>query len=164
VKDWRLLPKMINLALSMKKMNGLSPPAFQLIRWMNLIFVEPIKNMENFYFGYSYFHNGLAQVKINSKYGFIDRQGKIVMPAQIDEIQSEDFANMRGNNGFYDSLPNEGVVKARIGKKWGYVNTQGKIQIPMKFDEANDFKYGVAEVKLGSKILYIDRQGKVLPF
>jgi predicted DNA-binding WGR domain protein len=200
-------------------------------------FAEPIKDMENFYFGYSYFHNGLAQVKINgkygfidetgklvipakfdeakafkfdakittvkignkwgainrqgnlviqpkfensfqfdrrfsslamfrekNKYGFIDQQGKIVMPAQIDEIQIEDYANMRGNNGFYDSLPNEGVARARIGKKWGYVNTKGKIQIPMKFDEANDFKYGVAEVKLGSKILYIDRQGKTLPF
>jgi hypothetical protein len=108
--------------------------------------------------------SSLAMFREKNKYGFINQQGKIVMTAQIDEIQSEDFGNRRGNDGFYDTLPNEGVVKARIGKKWGYVNTQGKIQIPMKFDEANDFKYGVAEVKLGSKILYIDRQGKVLPF
>jgi WG containing repeat len=98
------------------------------------------------------------------KLGFIDRQGKIFMPAQLDEIYSENFADLRGVNNFYYSLPNEGLAKARIGKKWGYVNTQGKIQIPMQFDEANDFKYGVAEVKLGSRILYIDRQGKVLPF
>jgi hypothetical protein len=193
--------------------------------------------IDNFYFGYSYFHNGLAQAKINGKYGFIDetgkfvippkfdnvesfkfdakittvklgnkwgtidrqgnfiiqpkfeyglyfngrfgtlalliqkgkygfvdRQGKIVTPATIDEIKTEDFASARGNHGFYDSLPNEGLAKARIGKKWGYVNTQGKIQIPMRFDEANDFRYGVAEVKLGSKTLYIDRQGNTLPF
>jgi WG containing repeat len=106
----------------------------------------------------------LAMFKEKNKYGFIDRQGKIVMPAQIDEIRSEDFANRPGADDFYDSLPNEGLVKARIGKKWGYVNTQGKIQIPMQFNEAVDFQYGVAEVKLGSRILYIDRQGKVLPF
>jgi predicted DNA-binding WGR domain protein len=194
-------------------------------------------SVENFYFGYSYFHNGLAQAKITgkygfidetgkfvipaqfdeamafkfdakittvklgnkwgaidqqgnfviqpkfessfdfdrrfsslalfqdkSKYGFIDRQGKIVTPAKIDEIQSQDFASARGVNNFYDSLPNEGLVKARIGKKWGYVNTQGQIQIPMRFDSAQDFKYGLASVELGSKTLYIDRQGRVLPF
>jgi WG containing repeat len=106
----------------------------------------------------------LAMFKDKNKYGFIDRQGKVVMPAQIDEIKSEDFANRPGADNFYDSLPNEGLVKARIGKKWGYVNTQGKIQIPMQFDEVVDFQYGVAEVKLGARILYIDRQGKVLPF
>jgi hypothetical protein len=106
----------------------------------------------------------LAVFLEKKKFGFIDRQGKIVMRAQIDEIYSQDFGNSRGVDNFYDSLPNEGVTRARIGKKWGYVNTQGKIQIPMRFDEAKDFKYGVAEVKLGSRILYIDRQGKVLPF
>jgi hypothetical protein len=106
----------------------------------------------------------LAMFKEKNKYGFIDRQGKIVMPAQIDEIRSQDFGNRPGADDFYDSLPNEGLVKARIGNKWGYVNTQGKIQIPMQFDEAVDFQYGVAEVKLGARILYIDRQGKVLPF
>jgi WG containing repeat len=97
-------------------------------------------------------------------YGFIDRQGKVVTPAQIDEIRSQDFGNRPGADNFYDSLPNEGLVKARIGKKWGYVNTQGKIQIPMQFDEASDFQYGAAEVKLCSRLLYIDRKGKVLPF
>lgn len=108
--------------------------------------------------------SSLALFSQKGKLGFVDKQGKIVMPAQIDEIKVEDFASMRGANNFYDSLPNEGLAKARIGKKWGYVNTQGKIQIPMKFDDASDFRYGVAEVKLGARILYIDRQGKALPF
>ncbi len=196
-----------------------------------------MNNIDDFFFGYSYFYNGLAQAKINgkygfidetgkfvipptfneaqhfkfsanitaakrgnkwgainrqgnwviqpkfeasfqfdrrfgslalfqakNKYGFIDRQGTIVMPAQIDEIYNHRFGESVGVGNFYDSLPNEGLIKARMGKKWGYINTQGKIQIPMKFDEAIDFRYGVAEVQLGSKTLYIDRQGKVLPF
>jgi WG containing repeat len=104
----------------------------------------------------------LAMFKENNRYGFIDRQGNIVTPAQIDEIRGQDFGNRPGNDNFYDSLPNEGLVRARIGKKWGYVNTQGKIQIPMQFDEAIDFQYGIAEVKLGDRILYINRQGKEL--
>jgi WG containing repeat len=106
----------------------------------------------------------LALVKQNGKYGFIDRQGKMVVPPQIDEISGQDFASRPGADNFYDSLPHEGLVKARIGKKWGYVNTQGKIQIPMRFDEATDFRYGVADVTVGSRTLYIDRQGKTLPF
>jgi WG containing repeat len=106
----------------------------------------------------------LAMFKEKNKYGFIDRQGNVVTPAQIDEIRGQDFGSRPGADDFYDSLPNEGLVKARIGKKWGYVNTQGKIQIPMQFDEAIDFQYGVAEVKLGDRILYINRQGKELSF
>jgi WG containing repeat len=106
----------------------------------------------------------LALIQQNGKYGFIDRQGKIVVPPQIDEILGQDFANRPGADNFYDSLPHEGLVRARIGKKWGYVNTQGKIQIPMQFDTANDFRYGVADVTVGSRTLYVDRQGKTLPF
>jgi hypothetical protein len=106
----------------------------------------------------------LALIQQNGKYGFIDRQGKIVVPPQIDEILGQDFASRPGADSFYDSLPHEGLVRARIGNKWGYVNTQGEIQIPMQFDTANDFRYGVADVTVGSRTLYIDRQGKTLPF
>ncbi len=107
----------------------------------------------------------LAMVKIANKYGFIDRQGKIVVPAQFDEI----YDNTPYNGGvgvlnYFDSLRNDGLVPARIGTKWGYINTHGIATIPIRFDRANSFEYGVAEVQLGNRILYIDRQGKVLPF
>jgi WG containing repeat len=107
----------------------------------------------------------LAMVKIANKYGFIDRQGKIVVPAQFDEI----YDNTPYNGGvgvlnYFDSLHNDGLVPARIGTKWGYINTHGIVQIPIRFDRANSFLYGVAEVQAGNRILYLDRQGKVLSF
>jgi WG containing repeat len=109
--------------------------------------------------------NSLAMVKIDNKYGFIDRRGKIVVPARFDEI----YDNTPYNGGvgvlnYFDSLRNDGLVPARIGTKWGYINTHGIVTIPIRFDRANSFIYGVAEVQVGKRISYLDRQGKILPF
>ena len=48
----------------------------------------------------------------------------------------------------------EGVAAVLIGKefktaKWGYVDKDGVIAIPANFDGAGDFRYGVADVKIG---------------
>jgi WG containing repeat len=106
----------------------------------------------------------LAMVKIKDKYGFIDRQGKLVVPPKYDEIVDDTPNNGYGIESYYDSVRKEKITQARIGNKWGYINTQGAIQIPMKFDNAGSFKYGVAEVTVGKRILYIDKQGKIFPF
>jgi WG containing repeat len=106
----------------------------------------------------------LAMVKIKDKYGFIDRQGKLVVPPKYDEIVDDTPNNGYGIESYYDSVRKEKITQARIGNKWGYINTQGAIQIPLKFDNAGSFKYGVAEVTVGKRIFYIDRQGKILPF
>jgi hypothetical protein len=106
----------------------------------------------------------VAVVNIKGKLGFIDRQGKLVVPPQYDEIASTSPGAFRGVGGYYDSLGRDKLTQVRIGKKWGYINTSGILQIPVKFDEAGFFKYGVAEVKVGAKTFYIDRQGKILPF
>jgi hypothetical protein len=109
--------------------------------------------------------SSLAMVKIDNKYGFIDRRGQIVVPAKFDEI----YDNTPYNGGvgllnYFDSLRNDGLVPVRIGTKWGYINTHGIVTIPIRSDRANSFEYGVAEVQVGKRISYLDRQGKVLPF
>jgi WG containing repeat len=108
--------------------------------------------------------SSVAVVKRKGKYEFIDRQGKLVVPARYDEIAINNPGSFRGVPGYYDSLGRDKLIQVRIGKKWGYINTSGIIQIPVKFDEAGFFKYGVAEVKVGAQTFYIDRQGKTLPF
>jgi WG containing repeat len=70
--------------------------------------------------------SSLAIVKIDNKYGFIDRQGKIVVPARFDEI----YDNTPYNGGvgvlnYFDSLHNDGLVPARIGTKWGLLILTG---------------------------------------
>ncbi len=128
-------------------------------------FIFPIYG--DLYFNHNTFDRrfgSLAMVKIKDKYGFIDRQGNLVVPPKYDEIVDNTPNNGYGISSYYDSLYNEKIAPARIGNKWGYINTKGTIQIPIKFDNADSFKYGVAEVRVGKQIFYIDRQGKTLPF
>jgi len=106
------------------------------------------------------FHEGLASVNIDDKWGYIDKTGKIVIPLQFNEV---------GN--FH-----EGLAGVEIGGKWGYIDKTGKIVVPpefetkdeleaksderkAKFKEAESLKEGLKEglkpVKMGRKYGYI---------
>ncbi|MEJ1933162.1 WG repeat-containing protein, partial [Nostoc sp. NIES-2111] len=57
------------------------------------------------------FSEGLASVKTESgKWGFINRQGNIVIKPQFDEVSNFSF----------------GLARVRIGKKYGYIDKYGK--------------------------------------
>lgn len=84
-------------------------------------------------------------------YGFMDRQGREVIPAQFDE--TEDF-----NNGY---------AKVMISGKWGYIDTTGKMVVPCKYEYGSEFqKNGKAWVmtESGDKSAFhlIDGQGNIL--
>ncbi|MCK4668119.1 WG repeat-containing protein [Candidatus Dependentiae bacterium] len=82
----------------------------------------------------------------NGKYGFINKQDKIVIPCKFD-----------GAGHF-----SEGLAMVELKGKYGYINKQGKIVISCKFDEAGPFSEGLARVKLNGKDNYIDKNGKLL--
>jgi len=64
----------------------------------------------------------------------------------------------------------EGLAVVFIGKtdnsgnpkegKYGYINSKGKEKISLIYDDAEDFKLGMAKVKLNGKGFIINRQGK----
>jgi WG containing repeat len=87
----------------------------------------------------------------NGKLGYIDRTGKIVVPAKFDRID-EDFS--------------EGLAAISIGKKWGYIDPMGKIVIPLKFDQTTSFHEGLAGVSIAKNGSdewgYIDKTGKII--
>ncbi len=88
----------------------------------------------------------------NSKLGFIDRTGKIVIPPKFDRI---------------DSSFSEGLAAVSIGEKWGYIDPMGKIVIPLKFDGAMSFKGGLGSISImdkggSDKWGYVDRTGKIV--
>ena len=58
-----------------------------------------------------HFKEGLAPVKIDGKFGFIDKQGKIVIKPQFDYVH--EF--------------NNGVAEFDLDRKLGYVDKQGNI-------------------------------------
>ena len=72
------------------------------------------------------FYEGLAAVRINGKWGFIDKTGKIVVKPQYDRVEN-----------FY-----EGVAAVEIKNKWGFIDKTGKIVIEPQYDGVGDFHEG----------------------
>ncbi len=72
------------------------------------------------------FNDGLAKVRKNGKYGFIDKTGKITVPLEYDDA----------GNYFVESL-----VSVKRDGKWGVVDKTGKIIIPIEYDGWIDYGY-----------------------
>jgi hypothetical protein len=71
----------------------------------------------------SEFHDGLAAVCLNNKWGFIDTTGREIIQPQynIANAFSEGLAAVCSENG------------------WGFIDTTGKIIVPMKYDSSFNF-------------------------
>jgi KWG repeat domain protein len=95
------------------------------------------------------FSEGLAPVRLNGKYGYINKSGKLVLP-----LKYEDAWDFR-----------EGLAPVELSGMWGYINKSGKLVIPLKYQSAGFFSEGLAHVKLFGKYGFIDKSGKVVvPF
>ena len=126
------------------------------------------------------FDEGLAAVKLNSKWGFIDKTGQEVIPRKYDFARdfSEGLAivTLKGKEGFVDKtgrevVPckyddaesfHEGLAAVKLTNKWGFIDRTGREVIPRKYDETHDFSEGLAAVKQNSKWGFIDNTGKFL--
>ena len=90
----------------------------------------------------------LQKIYRDSKYGFIDEMGNIIIPCQLSSA-----------GDFRDGL-------ARIvdqDKKHGFIDETGKIVIPCQWNEAGDFSEGLASVKdENGKCGFIDKTGNVV--
>jgi len=69
------------------------------------------------------FHDGLAKVELNDKYGYLNNLGAEVVPCIYDE--AHDFSH--------------GLAKVKRKGKYGFVNVNGEEVIPCKYDEIKDF-------------------------
>jgi hypothetical protein len=94
------------------------------------------------------FHEGLAVFRGHTAlHGYIDRQGKVVIPAAFDEAYDfhEGLAQVR--TGYTTRVPGKGDT-------WGYIDKSGKYRIEAQFNETNQFNGGVAKVHVGGKIAH----------
>ena len=87
-------------------------------------------------------------MKVDSKYGYINKQGEIVIDAQFKS--ASDFS--------------EGLARVEIDSKYGYIDKQGEIVIKPQFDNdyLPDFSEGLKRVKIDSEYGYIDKQGEIV--
>ena len=93
------------------------------------------------------FSEGLAVVKIDGKYGVIDKTGQLLFT----------MGGCRQIGYFHESLAT--VQDANTGK-WGYIGPSGDIVIQAALDYAGPFHESVAAVRFGSDWVYMDRNGK----
>lgn len=132
----------------------------------------------------SKFSEGLAVVKKGEQYFYIDASGKIVIGRNENYTNAEDFKgglarvfNPRFGNHYIDKRGNirvttesyhylfgdfsEGLAKLcnSRNQKFGYISENGVLVIPYSFTWANDFHCGLALVKKGNSIYYIDKFG-----
>lgn len=90
------------------------------------------------------FSEGRAVFERDKKQGYIDRTGKVVIPARFD----------------YASGFREGLALVSIDRKWGFIDASGRVAIPVRYDAATHFSEGVAAVKAGRTWIYVDRAGE----
>jgi hypothetical protein len=123
-----------------------------------------------------YFSEGIAEAyKADGKTGYINTQGKTVIPFEYDILSLFGGAKCvngmipvkDGKKGFIDKtgkvvVPFEyetiynfsdgiGLLERVYNGKVSYVNTQGKIVIPEKYDDGTMFFDGLAYVNIGAK-------------
>lgn len=79
---------------------------------------------------YPYFFEGLVAVKVNGKFGFADKTGKIVIAPQFHQVS--EFS--------------EGLAGARIGQRWGFIDKTGEWVIEPKPWRPFGFFEGLAAV------------------
>lgn len=89
---------------------------------------------------------GLVAVrhKQSKKEGYVDYQGKLVIPAQFDSVY-----------GF-----SEGLSLIKQGDKYGYINPKGQFVIKPTYTDAWGFVEGLAKVQVDGKYGFINKTGK----
>ena len=123
------------------------------------------------------FNEGLAKVRLDNKYGYIDKTGREVVPCKygfgFDFEDGLAKVELNGKWGLIDETGREvtpckynyicdfsnGLAIVELNEKWGYIDKTGNEVIPCKYEDAVDFEEGLARVKLNGKWGYIDKQG-----
>lgn len=126
------------------------------------------------------FHEGLARVEKDKKFGFIDKLGKEIIPCKYDD--ADDFFNglavvkIGDKNGainqhdkfvipcIYEYLEifKDTTVKARLNDKEGLLNCSGKTIIPFEYEECGNFSEGIAPVKKDGLYGFVDNNNKLV--
>jgi len=131
----------------------------------------------------------LFPVKVEGKYGYIDKEGKIVIQPKFAAASrfAEGLAGVQndtGKWGFIDGSGSyriqpafeavqffsEGLAAVMQGEQYGFIDSNGKMVIEPKFAGAKGFKDGFATVVRAEKMAntvvqtsgFIDKQGKYL--
>ena len=124
--------------------------------------------------------NGLIKVRLDGKYGFINKDGEEIIPCKYKDADafSDGLARVHSKEGWgfvnkdgeeiihckykYADAFSDGLARVQSKEGWGFVNEDGEEIIPCKYEDADDFWFGAetAKVKLNGEWINIDKTGK----
>lgn len=95
-----------------------------------------------------YYYNGLAIIKKNNKFGFINKKGQEVVGPMYKNVGS-----------FSEGL----AAVLNFNDKWGFMNTKGDWAVPATYKEVKFFSEELAAVKNDMNLWgFIDKKGKLV--
>lgn len=137
-------------------------------------------NYSNSEGGFGQLHFEMNRVKKGGKCGYVDKQGKIVVPLKYEnaEVFSSGLAKV-GKPGDWSYIDKkgkqvlhfkyeqmgyygDGLIAAASKGRWGYIDKKGNKVIDFKYDYAADFNGGVASVMNNWKKGLINKKGKMI--
>lgn len=125
--------KHYNVLMRDKKIGLLGPNGWE---------VQPVDGVDKIFPG----KEGLYSAMKSGKFGFIDKSGRWIIPAQFDEVKKF----------------NDGLAAYQLNGQWGVVDKSGNVIAPAQFNQIGDFRRGLAIVRIGNKQNILDRSGKLL--
>lgn len=122
------------------------------------------------------FHNGMAGVRVEGKWGFAYANGRWAIEPQFDEV--DDFDDAVGSNDFDEESSRDRSRRNRgrrgrelstsglyamvfVDERWGYVNRAANAGLVPQFEWAEPFYLGLARVSRGDSFAYITETGDV---
>ena len=127
------------------------------------------------------FNNGMAAVRTEDKWGYLDTSGKLVIPMKYDDATIFDggHAVARTGNKYVvlnargEETPVEGSGILDVNrfseklapyrsatKRFGFIDEKGKVAIEAKFHSVGFFKNGLAWAKTDDALGYINPKGE----
>lgn len=99
------------------------------------------------------FYEGIAPVKLNGKWGVIDKEGKFVINPQYENFLVNDLT-------YRFQVFTNGIASVEKNGKWGAIDKSGKVVVDFKYDCGRIFINEMACVEKNGKYGYIDTKGK----
>jgi hypothetical protein len=84
-------------------------------------------------------HDVFGAVRLNNKFGYIDRLGNIIIPAEYDNVKSRLSKYSLGS-------VSTTIFPVSKNGKWGYVNAKNEIVLPLQFGYVGQITDGIGYV------------------
>jgi hypothetical protein len=89
------------------------------------------------------FHEGLALIRGKLWFGYINKEGKVVIPIEYD----------------LGSHFHEGFASVKKGCYWAFINSNGQLITPFRYEAVGDFLGGLASIYLAGRTGYLTHEG-----